>query len=98
MRTEGKKMNNAITFVRKRLFGNVGGIVIAFILLCVGLSIASPFFLSVENLMIGARQAIFVLIIGFAMTFVISLAGIDLPVAASLALPGVFAAKMPPRV
>ena len=94
MRTEGKKVSNAITFVRKRLFGNVGGIVIAFILLCVGLSIASPVFLSVENLMIVARQAVFVLIIGFAMTFVIALAGIDLSVGAILAITGVFVAKM----
>ncbi len=70
-----------------------GGIGIAFLLLCIGLSIASPVFLTVGNLLIVARQAVFVLIIGLAMTFVIATAGIDLSVGATLALTGVLVAK-----
>ena len=71
-----------------------GGIIIAFIVLCTFLSFASPHFLSSENLLIVARQTVFVMIIGFAMTFVIGMAGIDLSVGAIVGLCGVVAAKM----
>jgi ribose transport system permease protein len=94
MSDKSTKTNTAFMFIRRRIFGKVGGIVFAFIILCIALSIASPVFLSVENLMIVARQAVFVLIIGFAMTFVIALAGIDLSVGAILAFTGVLVAKM----
>lgn len=71
-----------------------GGVFIAFFILCVALSIASPRFLSPENLMIVARQTVFIMIIGFAMTFVIGMAGIDLSVGAILAICGAVVAKM----
>lgn len=79
---------------RKFTLGKVGGIMIAFLILCIGLSLASPVFLTLENLMIVARQAVFVLIIALSMTFVIATAGIDLSVGAILALTGVFVAQM----
>jgi len=88
---KGNKSNSSR---RKPVLGKVGGIVFAFILLCVFMAIASPVFLSLENLMIVARQALFVLIISLAMTFVIATGGIDLSVGAILALTGVFVAKM----
>jgi len=75
-------------------FSKGGGVIIAFVLLCLVLTIASPRFLTAENLMIVARQTVFVMIIGFAMTFVIAMGGIDLSVGATLALCGVVAARM----
>jgi ribose transport system permease protein len=75
-------------------FSRGGGIIIAFVALCVVLTIASPKFLSTENLMIVARQTVFVMIIGFAMTFVVAMGGIDLSVGATLALTGAVAARL----
>jgi ribose transport system permease protein len=81
--------------VLKRIkIGNAGGIALAFFILCIALSFASPVFLTVENLMIVARQAVFVLIIGLSMTFVIATGGIDLSVGAILALTGVIVARL----
>lgn len=71
-----------------------GGIIIAFVVLCAVLSFASPHFFTLENLMTVARQTVFVMLIGFAMTFVIGMGGIDLSVGAILALCGAVAAKM----
>ncbi len=61
--------------VRQYLLSKVGGIVIAFIVLCTALAIASPVFLTVGNLLIVMRQSVFVMLIGFSMTFVITMAG-----------------------
>jgi ribose transport system permease protein len=80
--------------LKVNIFSKVGGIGLAFILLCIGLAIASPVFLTVDNLLIVARQSVFVMIIGFAMTFVITMGGIDLSVGAILALTGVICAKL----
>ena len=49
-------------------FSKGGGIVIAFLALCLVLTIASPRFFTATNLLIVARQTVFVMIIGFAMT------------------------------
>lgn len=56
------------------------GIVIVYIALFVILGIACPRFFTVGNIMISIRQAVFIAICGFAMTFVISMGGIDLSV------------------
>lgn len=80
--------------LRINIFSKLGGILLAFIALCIALSIASPVFLSIDNLLIVARQSVFVMIIGFSMTFVITMAGIDLSVGAILALTSVILAKM----
>lgn len=89
------KSKKAIFQLKGRFsLGKVGGIMIAFIILCIALSLASPVFLTLENLMIVARQAVFVLIIALSMTFVIATGGIDLSVGAILAITGVFVAKM----
>lgn len=75
-------------------FSKGGGIIIAFLLLCFVLTLATPRFLTVENLLIVTRQTVFVMVIGFAMTFVIGMGGIDLSVGAILAICGVITAKL----
>jgi len=75
-------------------FSKGGGIFIAFLILCLILTIASPKFLTASNLLIVARQTVFVMIIGFAMTFVIAMGGIDLSVGAILSLCGAVTARM----
>ena len=56
------------------------GIVIVYIALFIILAIACPNFFTLGNIMISIRQAVFIAICGFAMTFVISMGGIDLSV------------------
>ena len=71
-----------------------GGILIAFILLCTALSFASPYFLSFDNLILVARQSIFIMIVALAMTFVIAMGGIDLSVGSTMAAAGLLAAAL----
>ena len=75
-------------------FGKVGGIVIAFIVLCAVLTFASPYFMTFENILIVLRQSLFVMIIAFSMTFIIAMGGIDLSVGAVAAIVGVWVAMM----
>ena len=58
---------------------NIDGIGIIFVYIAVfaALSIACPNFLKFSNIMVGIRQAVYTAIVGFAMTFVISMAGCD---------------------
>ncbi|SLM18476.1 Ribose transport system permease protein RbsC [uncultured spirochete] len=83
----------------KRLSGKLGflkgkGVLFAVIVLCVFLSICSPNFLTVGNLMIVLRQSSYIMIIAFGMTMVIGMGDIDLSVSAIAALSGIIAAKM----
>ena len=76
-----------------RLFSKTkGGVVIAFIVLFILLSILSPYFLSTTNIINVIRQSVFISIIAFSMTFVISMGGIDLSVGGTLAMVGVITA------
>ena len=70
------------------------GIFVAFVLLVIGLSIASPTFLTFSNVTDVTRQAVFIAIIAFGATFVIGMGGIDLSVGANLALSSLVAAHM----
>jgi ribose transport system permease protein len=70
------------------------GIGLAFVLLVVGLSIASPTFLTLSNLTDVTRQAVPVAIIAFGATFVIGMGGIDLSVGSTLALSSIVSAHM----
>jgi ribose/xylose/arabinose/galactoside ABC-type transport system permease subunit len=70
------------------------GIALALILLCVGLSIASPEFLSADNLLTVARQFSVYGIIAVGMTFVIVAGEIDLSIGSVLALAGCLSAKL----
>jgi ribose/xylose/arabinose/galactoside ABC-type transport system permease subunit len=69
------------------------GIFIAFIIICMILSLLNENFLTVNNLLNVVRQVSFNGILAIGMTFVIITAGIDLSVGAVLALSGVVAAS-----
>ena len=56
------------------------GIIAVYVVVFATLSFLSPHFLSFSNVMIGLRQAVFTAIVAFAMTFVITMGGIDLSV------------------
>ena len=73
------------------LFENYG-LLLGFIFLCLFLSIASPYFLTVENILNVGRQISITAIVAFGMTFVITAAQIDLSVGSVIALTGVTAA------
>ncbi|WP_291300490.1 ABC transporter permease [Desulfosporosinus sp. BICA1-9] len=85
---------NLKDMLSKSISGSGGGIIIAFCLLIVILSIASPHFMTVSNITIIIRQAVFVAIIGFGMTFVIGMGGIDLSVGATMSICGLVAADL----
>lgn len=68
------------------------GALVGLILLCVGLFIATPHFLTVNNVINIGVQAATVAILAFGMTFVIVTAGIDLSVGAVAALGGMVSA------
>ena len=84
---------------RKNLFKEISqkdgiGIVAVYIVVFVALSIACPNFLSFSNIMVGIRQAVYTAIVGFAMTFVISMGGIDLSVGSTVGISGMILAAM----
>lgn len=62
------------------------GLLLVFLVVCVGLSFANEFFLTPDNLLNIGRQTAPVLIVSVAMTLVVSTAGIDLSVGAILAV------------
>ncbi len=69
-----------------RLGSGTGGPLLGLIILCVALFIASPFFLTVNNLLNVLDQVTILGILALGMTFVIVTGGIDLSVGAILAL------------
>lgn len=68
------------------------GLLLGFIFLCLFLSIASPHFFTLENILNVGRQISITAIVAFGMTFVITAAQIDLSVGSVIALTGVTAA------
>ncbi len=70
------------------------GLVVSFLILCIGLSFLSDRFLTVGNLTNVLRQSTINLIIAIGMTYVILTAGIDLSVGAVLALSTVVTADL----
>lgn len=70
------------------------GTLIGLIMLCVVLSVLSPYFLNVSNLLNVAQQTAINAIIAVGMTFVIITAGIDLSVGSILAFSGVVMASV----
>ena len=77
----------------KQLLKN-NGILIVFFLICVGLSILSPYFMTTNNILNIFRQTSIYGIIAVGMTFVILTGGIDLSVGSILALSGMIAAGL----
>lgn len=78
--------------IRQLFVFREAGIFGVFILLCVILSFASPYFLTVSNITNVVRQFSMTAIIAVGMTMVIITAGIDLSVGSMLALSGCVAA------
>jgi ribose transport system permease protein len=70
----------------RTLTSGTGGPLIALIVLCIALFIATPFFLTANNLLNILDQVTILGILALGMTFVIITGGIDLSVAAVLAL------------
>jgi ribose transport system permease protein len=70
------------------------GVVIAYVVLFIALSIASPYFLTFDNISNVLRQSVFVAVMAIGMTFVIGMGGIDLSVGAILGLSGVVVALL----
>lgn len=84
-----------ITMKLKKMMNINGvGIIIVYFAVFSALSIAVPNFLSFSNVMVGIRQAVFTAIIGFAMTFVIAMGGIDLSVGSTVGIGGMLAAAL----
>ncbi|MDZ7690797.1 MAG: ABC transporter permease [Balneolaceae bacterium] len=69
------------------------GVLIAFVLICAGISIMSPNFLTVTNLLIVVRQITINAMLAFGVTFVIISGGIDLSMGSVVAVAGVVAAS-----
>jgi inositol transport system permease protein len=69
------------------------GLVVAFILVCVVLSVVTPKFLTVQNLMIIVTQVSINALLAFGVTFVIITGGIDLSIGSMVAVTGVVAAS-----
>lgn len=81
--------SSAVKAVKDKL-----GILIALIVMCVALTIASPYFFVAKNLTNILQQISTNAIIAFGMTYVILLGGIDLSVGAVIALSGISALKL----
>ena len=73
------------------------GIVTAFVVLCIALSIVSPYFLEVQNLLNVLRQTSINGVLAVGMTFVILTRGIDLSVGSLAALSGIVATSFATR-
>ena len=69
------------------------GVLIAFVLICIAISILSPNFLTVTNLLIVVRQITINAMLAFGVTFVIVSGGIDLSMGSVVAVAGVVAAS-----
>ncbi len=76
------------TGAKKKIDRQLLGLLIFIIIMMVVMSILSPSFLTVSNLMNVFRQSVFIMLLGFGMTFVLTTGGIDLSVGVMLALSG----------
>ena len=69
------------------------GLLAAFITICIALSVLTPRFLTVQNLMIIVTQVSINALLAFGVTFVIITGGIDLSIGSMVAVTGVVAAS-----
>ena len=74
--------------VKKKIDRQLLGLLIFVIVMMVVMSFLSDSFLSVSNLTNVFRQSVFIMLLGFGMTFVLTTGGIDLSVGVMLALSG----------
>jgi ribose transport system permease protein len=84
--TSRSRTSHSVTDRLRRIGSGTGGPFIGFLVLCVALFIATPFFLTVNNLLNVLDQVTILGIVAVGMTFVIVTAGIDLSVGSVLAL------------
>ena len=91
---ENAKKGEKLNALKNALKGKNTGVFLAFVILVIALSIATPVFFTGKNLLLVMRQAVWFAIMGFGMTFVIGMGGIDLSVGSTLALCGLFLANM----
>jgi len=68
------------------------GVIISFVVICVGISIISPHFLTLTNLLIVVKQITINAMLAFGVTYVIVSGGIDLSMGSVVAVSGVVAA------
>ncbi|WP_460798685.1 ABC transporter permease [Microbacterium sp. GXF0217] len=94
MTDHAQARDSRLAFARNLLGTSAGRIFIVFLIVVIALSLVSPAFLSVDNLVNVTRQMVYVSIIAFAATFVIGLGGIDLSVGANVALTGLVMADL----
>ncbi|MGD9154410.1 MAG: ABC transporter permease [Bacillota bacterium] len=80
----GFKINNA-NFNWKAIVNQLGAL-LGLLLLMIGLTIATPYFLTMRNLMIIIQQSAIIVLVASGMLLAILSAGIDLSVGATLAL------------
>ena len=73
---------------KKKIDRQLLGLLIFVIVMMVVMSFLSDSFLSVSNLTNVVRQSVFIMLLGFGMTFVLTTGGIDLSVGVMLALSG----------
>ncbi len=84
--TTGAEPGSRLPAWVRKLGSGTGGPLVGLLVLCVALFIATPFFLTANNLLNILDQVTILGILALGMTFVIITAGIDLSVAAVLAL------------
>jgi len=84
--TTGAESGSRLPAWLRNLGSGTGGPLLALLVLCVALFIATPFFLTANNLLNILDQVTILGILALGMTFVIITGGIDLSVAAVLAL------------
>ena len=89
--TDFKKSNDSYQ-TRIRRLGRYG-LLMAFIAICIILSVITPTFLTVQNLMIIVTQVSINALLAFGVTFVIITGGIDLSIGSMVAVTGVVAAS-----
>ncbi|MCL1854830.1 MAG: ABC transporter permease [Clostridia bacterium] len=91
-----RRTKNHTSYGKRRItFGhNTLGILIALILLCAALSVASPVFLSVANFWNIFQQVSINFVVAIGMAFVIVSGGIDLSIGSSIAIVGLVMAMM----
>ncbi|MBQ7372630.1 MAG: ABC transporter permease [Blautia sp.] len=82
-------------FSFKKLMSKSGmGVLLAFIVLCIFLSITTKAFLTTANLMVVLRQSVWVGLLAIGMTFIISTGEIDLSVGSTVGFCGMIAAAL----
>ena len=84
--TTGAEPGSRLPAWVRKISSGTGGPLVGLLVLCVALFIATPFFLTANNLLNILDQVTILGILALGMTFVIITAGIDLSVAAVLAL------------